>query len=156
MAAYYYISITRWQHQFIRHSPDGSTILYFNYQMAALFNISFNRIWQHNIIFQSPNGSTILCVNPQMAAHFISYSPDGSIKFYFNYQMVAPYYISFTRWQHNLMGPIPRWQHHIIFQSPDGSTILYFNHQMTAPFYISFTRWQYNIIFQSTDGNTIL
>ena len=66
--------------------------------------------------------------------------------------MAAPFYISFTRWQHNIMfqstvgstilwvNPhisITRWQHNIIiFQSPDGSKILFFDQQMAAQYYL--------------------
>ena len=71
MAAPYYISITRWQHNIIFQSTDGSTILWVNPQMAARYYNSIIR-WQHNIIFQSTDGSTILWVNPQMAAQYIS------------------------------------------------------------------------------------
>ena len=35
MAAQSYISFSRWQHNIIFQSADGSTVLYFNHQMAA-------------------------------------------------------------------------------------------------------------------------
>ena len=56
MAAQYYGSITRWQHNFIFQSPDGST-----------FYISVTR-WQPNIMGQSIDGSTIILFIQQMAA----------------------------------------------------------------------------------------
>ena len=118
MAAQYYISITRWQHNIILQSTDGSTILWVNQQMAAQYYISITRWqkqyyipinrWQHTIIGQSTDGSTIL----YWQHNIIFQSPDDSTILYCNPQMAAQYYISINSWQHNLMG-----------QSPDGSTI---------------------------------
>ena len=133
----------RKQHNLMGQYPDGSTILYFNHQMVALFYISFTR-WQHNIIFQSPDGSTILYFNQQMAAQYhgsiprwqhniIFHSPDGSTILYFNQQVAAQSYGSIS------------------------STILYFSHQMAAQYYIWIVRWQYSFMGQShsPDGSTM-
>ena len=48
----YNFSINKWQHTMIGQSRDGSSILYFNHQIAAQYDRSIPR-WQLNIVFQS-------------------------------------------------------------------------------------------------------
>ena len=60
MAAQYYISITRWQHNIKFQSPDGSIILRVNPQIAAQYYILIILITRWFISW----------VNPEMAAPY--------------------------------------------------------------------------------------